>query len=115
MGENIRRVFADIRPQMLEKVIENWTSRLDYIRSSRGSHMPEWSFYLVTNPWILDSVLGFPSTLVTFAESRKRKPFDLLWCPITAKRAIKSPQIHLTQQATSSNPLDEATKLVTLT
>ncbi|GFV53437.1 transposable element Tcb1 transposase [Trichonephila clavipes] len=26
---------------MLEKVIENWTSRLDYIRASRGSRMPE--------------------------------------------------------------------------
>ncbi|GFY12530.1 hypothetical protein TNCV_2447261 [Trichonephila clavipes] len=26
---------------MLENVIENWTSRLDYIRSSRGSPMPE--------------------------------------------------------------------------
>ncbi|GFU62622.1 transposable element Tcb1 transposase [Trichonephila clavipes] len=26
---------------MLEKVIENWTSRLAYIRASRGSHMPE--------------------------------------------------------------------------
>ncbi|GFW77662.1 histone-lysine N-methyltransferase SETMAR [Trichonephila clavipes] len=39
--ENIRRVIADIRPQMLEKVIENWTSRLDYIRASRGSPMPE--------------------------------------------------------------------------
>ncbi|GFW28939.1 putative transposable element [Trichonephila clavipes] len=37
----IRRVIADIRPQMLEKVIENWTSRLDYIRASRGSPMPE--------------------------------------------------------------------------
>ncbi|GFX05585.1 putative DD41D transposase [Trichonephila clavipes] len=33
--------LADIRPQMLEKVIENWTSRLDYIRASRGSPMPE--------------------------------------------------------------------------
>ncbi|GFX40839.1 putative DD41D transposase [Trichonephila clavipes] len=41
MEDNIRRVIADIRPQMLEKVIENWTSRLDYIRASRGSHMPE--------------------------------------------------------------------------
>ncbi|GFX79905.1 transposase [Trichonephila clavipes] len=29
------------RPQMLEKVIENWTSRLDYIRASHGSHMLE--------------------------------------------------------------------------
>ncbi|GFX66072.1 DUF4817 domain-containing protein [Trichonephila clavipes] len=37
----IRRVIADIRKQMLEKVIENWTSILDYIRASRGSPMPE--------------------------------------------------------------------------
>ncbi|GFX58220.1 putative DD41D transposase [Trichonephila clavipes] len=28
LEDNIRRVFADIRPQMLEKFIENWTSRL---------------------------------------------------------------------------------------
>ncbi|GFW41562.1 putative DD41D transposase [Trichonephila clavipes] len=41
---NIRRVIADIRPQMLEKVIENWMSRLDYIRASRGSPMPELIF-----------------------------------------------------------------------
>ncbi|GFV07074.1 putative transposable element [Trichonephila clavipes] len=41
LEENIRRLIADIRPQMLEKVIENWTSRLDYIRARRGSHMPE--------------------------------------------------------------------------
>ncbi|GFT79816.1 transposable element Tc3 transposase [Trichonephila clavipes] len=40
LEDNIRRVIADIRPQMLEKVIENWTSRLDYIRASRGSHVP---------------------------------------------------------------------------
>ncbi|GFX72724.1 DUF4817 domain-containing protein [Trichonephila clavipes] len=36
LEDNIRRVIADIRPQMLEKVIENRTSRLDYIRASRG-------------------------------------------------------------------------------
>ncbi|GFW41917.1 DUF4817 domain-containing protein [Trichonephila clavipes] len=41
LEDSIRRVIADIRPQMLEKVIENWTSRLDYIRTSRGSPMPE--------------------------------------------------------------------------
>ncbi|GFW81923.1 transposable element Tc3 transposase [Trichonephila clavipes] len=41
LEDNIRRVIADIWPQMLEKVIENWTSSLDYIRGSRGSPMPE--------------------------------------------------------------------------
>ncbi|GFW20690.1 transposase [Trichonephila clavipes] len=41
LEDNIQRVIADIRPQMLEKVIKNWTSRLDYIRASRGSRMPE--------------------------------------------------------------------------
>ncbi|GFS78689.1 uncharacterized protein TNCV_3148671 [Trichonephila clavipes] len=46
LEDNIRRVIADIRPQMLEKVIENWTSRLDYIRASCGSHMPEIIFKL---------------------------------------------------------------------
>ncbi|GFV82649.1 ubiquitin-fold modifier-conjugating enzyme 1 [Trichonephila clavipes] len=33
---------------MLEKVIENWTSRLDYIRASRGSPMPEIMFKIIT-------------------------------------------------------------------
>ncbi|GFW01404.1 hypothetical protein TNCV_5030541 [Trichonephila clavipes] len=37
LEDNIRRVIADIRPQMLEKSSENWTSRLDYIRANRGS------------------------------------------------------------------------------
>ncbi|GFW70285.1 uncharacterized protein TNCV_5131111 [Trichonephila clavipes] len=41
LEDNIRHVIADIRPQMLENVIENWASRLDYIRASRGSHIPE--------------------------------------------------------------------------
>ncbi|GFY26021.1 transposable element Tc3 transposase [Trichonephila clavipes] len=41
LEDNICRVIADIRSQMLEKVIENWTSKLDYIRAIRGSHMPE--------------------------------------------------------------------------
>ncbi|GFV56999.1 putative DD41D transposase [Trichonephila clavipes] len=41
LKDNIRRVIADTRPQMLEKVIENWTSRLDSIRTSRVSPMPE--------------------------------------------------------------------------
>ncbi|GFU72212.1 uncharacterized protein TNCV_509751 [Trichonephila clavipes] len=48
LEDNIRRVIADIRPQMLEKVIENWTSRLDYIRASRGSPMPEITFKIMS-------------------------------------------------------------------
>ncbi|GFV58146.1 transposon Tf2-6 polyprotein [Trichonephila clavipes] len=58
LEDNIRRVIADIRPQMLEKVIENWTSRLDYIRASRGSPMPEIIFKisipLKKTPFTLD-------------------------------------------------------------
>ncbi|GFX46786.1 putative DD41D transposase [Trichonephila clavipes] len=49
LEDNIRRVIADILPQMLEKVIENWTSRLDYIRASRGSPMPEIIFQMYTS------------------------------------------------------------------
>ncbi|GFU34505.1 transposable element Tc3 transposase [Trichonephila clavipes] len=41
LEDNIRRVIADIRPQMLEKVIENRISRLDYIRASCGNHLTE--------------------------------------------------------------------------
>ncbi|GFU99960.1 uncharacterized protein TNCV_3525741 [Trichonephila clavipes] len=47
LEDNIRLVIADIRPifddffQMLDKVIDNWRSRLDYIRASRCSPMPE--------------------------------------------------------------------------
>ncbi|GFW45015.1 DUF4817 domain-containing protein [Trichonephila clavipes] len=41
LEDNSRCVITDIRPQMLEKVNENWTSRLDYIHTIRGSHMPE--------------------------------------------------------------------------
>ncbi|GFS64270.1 uncharacterized protein TNCV_3945911 [Trichonephila clavipes] len=41
LEDNIRCVIVDIRPQMLEKVIEYWMSRSDYIRASRGNPMPE--------------------------------------------------------------------------
>ncbi|GFY32411.1 putative LOC100569746 [Trichonephila clavipes] len=41
LEDNICRVIADIRPQMLEKVFGNWTSRLNYIRANRDRHIPE--------------------------------------------------------------------------
>ncbi|GFU94970.1 hypothetical protein TNCV_333061 [Trichonephila clavipes] len=40
LEDNIRRVIADTATYV-GKVIENWTSRLDYIRASRGSPMLE--------------------------------------------------------------------------
>ncbi|GFV76421.1 DUF4817 domain-containing protein [Trichonephila clavipes] len=55
LEDNIRRVIADMRPQMLEKVIENWTSRLDYIRASRGSHMTEIIFKISPRHYHLQS------------------------------------------------------------
>ncbi|GFS78959.1 WD and tetratricopeptide repeats protein 1 [Trichonephila clavipes] len=48
---------------MLEKVIENWTSRLDYIRASRDSHIPEIIFKIEQSsgtPWENLSFLGDP-------------------------------------------------------
>ncbi|GFT40059.1 SCAN domain-containing protein 3 [Trichonephila clavipes] len=59
LEDNIRRVIADIRPQMLEKVIENWTFRLDYIRSSRGSPMPEIIFKIGPNAVLLKEQLFY--------------------------------------------------------
>ncbi|GFX64270.1 DUF4817 domain-containing protein [Trichonephila clavipes] len=59
LEDNIRRVIADIRPQILEKVIENWTSRLDYIRPSHGSHMPKIMFKIPTW-WVVPSHDNIP-------------------------------------------------------
>ncbi|GFV71263.1 DUF4817 domain-containing protein [Trichonephila clavipes] len=56
LEDNIRHVIADIRPQMLEKVIGNWTSRLDYIRASRGSPMPEIIFKIKGYPGVHHSI-----------------------------------------------------------
>ncbi|GFV64940.1 hypothetical protein TNCV_197521 [Trichonephila clavipes] len=70
LEDNIRRVIAYIRPQMLEKVIENWTSRLDYIRASRGSHMPEIIFKIdleseVNEDDIEELIMGHEDELMT--------------------------------------------------
>ncbi|GFY26850.1 transposable element Tc3 transposase [Trichonephila clavipes] len=63
LEDNIRHVIADIRPQMLEKVIENWTSKLDYIRASRGSHMPEIIFKMrCWDQWIRIREVSFTLT-----------------------------------------------------
>ena len=46
LEDNICRVNANIRPQMMEQVIENRTFGLDDVRASGGGHMPEIKFKL---------------------------------------------------------------------
>ncbi|GFT89372.1 uncharacterized protein TNCV_4386611 [Trichonephila clavipes] len=86
LEDNIRRVIADIWPQMLEKVIENWTSRLDYIRASRGSPMPEIIFKMQCHKIIFRIkkihvnriVIVFYCNL-QFYTSKKKHPLISLW------------------------------------
>ncbi|GFX92758.1 uncharacterized protein TNCV_4876151 [Trichonephila clavipes] len=61
LEDNIHRVIADIRPQMLEKVIESWTYRLDYIRASRSSPMPEIIFKIDEAPFWLNGYVNKPN------------------------------------------------------
>ncbi|GFT10961.1 hypothetical protein TNCV_1945181 [Trichonephila clavipes] len=65
LEDNIRQVIADIRPQMLEKIIEYWTARLDYIRASRGNPMPEIIFktYNLKNQNLIYYPDTIPSTM----------------------------------------------------
>ncbi|GFX81941.1 liprin-alpha-2 [Trichonephila clavipes] len=70
LEDNIRRVIADIRPQMLEKVIENWKSRLDYIRASRGDHMPEIIFKMRGSGGE-GNILQSPAPVVSAATAHK--------------------------------------------
>ena len=41
LENNIMRTIRDISPEMLEKVTQNWTSRIQFLKNSRGGHMPE--------------------------------------------------------------------------
>jgi Helix-turn-helix domain (DUF4817) len=38
---NITGVINEITPKMLEKVMKNWTDRMDYVTASRGAHLPD--------------------------------------------------------------------------
>ncbi|GFU83251.1 putative DD41D transposase [Trichonephila clavipes] len=100
LEDNIRRVIADIRPQMLEKVIENWTSRLDYIRASRGSPMPEILFKMCRSHFVVWSsmiAVLVMSTLVTTSDwlwmmlklSSYDIPYVLNWRQIWRSRRPK--------------------------
>ncbi|GFX65433.1 RNase H domain-containing protein [Trichonephila clavipes] len=91
LEDNIRRVIADIRPQMLEKVIENWTSRLDYIRASRGSHMPEIIFKIYTISRFFSDSSSAIQHLANWHNVRGRTGTDILK---VLKRLSLSRQIH---------------------
>ncbi|GFW00583.1 DUF4817 domain-containing protein [Trichonephila clavipes] len=102
LEDNIRRVIADIRPQMLEKVIENWTSRLDYIRASRGSHMPEIIFKICNfDHHTENSTIWLGSTLILKENSLRVARASHLSFPSTnptrglaARWLFRVPQCH---------------------
>ncbi|GFX61846.1 putative DD41D transposase [Trichonephila clavipes] len=82
--DNIHRVIADIRPQMWEKVIENWTSRLDYIRACRGSPMPEIIFKMndPSNRDIQYEVTGVTFGSPPFQTQSAENPMLLVLLPV---------------------------------
>ncbi|GFY34000.1 hypothetical protein TNCV_4597081 [Trichonephila clavipes] len=63
LEDNIRRVIADIRPQMLEKS-SKIDVQIDYIRASHGSPMPEIIFKINESPDTVSAVthVGAPAT-----------------------------------------------------
>ncbi|GFX30228.1 transposable element Tcb1 transposase [Trichonephila clavipes] len=69
---------------MLEKVIENWTSRLDYIRASRGSHMPEIIFKIVcvyhSTPCLKQSDLSARRPLLGLPLTQNHRRLRRQWC-----------------------------------
>ncbi|GFX91130.1 DUF4817 domain-containing protein, partial [Trichonephila clavipes] len=91
LEDNIRRVIADIRPQMLEKVIENWTSRLYYIRASRGSPMPE----------IIFKMLYKEPQVTQVIRSNRLRWLGHIW---------RSPEYNQTRAYTFKNPMGSRTR-----
>lgn len=41
---NIQQAIYEIKPEILEKVVKNWTERMRFVTISRGGHMPEVMF-----------------------------------------------------------------------
>ena len=41
LEDNISRVIGEIPLDMLEKVVQNWTFRVDHLKRSRGQHLHE--------------------------------------------------------------------------
>ncbi|GFS86349.1 uncharacterized protein TNCV_1681071 [Trichonephila clavipes] len=90
LEDNIRRVIADIRPQMLEKVIENWTSRFDYIRASRGSPMTEFIFKLeIRLEQILQKSTHTWGIRVSFYDATGDHPLNSPFTPVSEEESAE--------------------------
>ncbi|GFX04850.1 hypothetical protein TNCV_2248331 [Trichonephila clavipes] len=100
LEDNIRRVIADIRPQMLEKVIENCTSRLDYIRAIRGRHMPEVIFKIQTLWGGGDIIIHI--CIAICGRTRLRRALDVI-----VHKSIKGNRPALPQSFEFSSPAKE--------
>ena len=48
LEDNNRRAIADIQLQLLQKVVDNFTSRLGFIRATSGGHFPKIVFQNIT-------------------------------------------------------------------
>ncbi|GFV30057.1 uncharacterized protein TNCV_1195041 [Trichonephila clavipes] len=98
LEDNIRRVIADIRPQKLGKVIENWTSRLDYIRASRGSHMPEIVFKIIIGrlecghtQLEVSKELGIAQSVISRLRQRFKDDGNVSRCYSTGRPRVTTP------------------------
>ena len=45
LKDNITRVIREIEPQLCEKVIENWVTRLHATKRNRGGHLNDIVFH----------------------------------------------------------------------
>ncbi|GFV21630.1 uncharacterized protein TNCV_521031 [Trichonephila clavipes] len=94
LEDNIRRVIADIRPQMFEKVIENWTSILDYIRASRGSPMPEIIFKICQVIYSQFALANSSKTIIKQGIDSSNGPKTIAVVPDFHKRILFSDETH---------------------
>lgn len=66
------RVIADIQPQLLQIVIENWASPLKFIRASRGGYLPEINYKYKMAKLYLYNKVKFLAIIYSFYFSLKK-------------------------------------------
>ncbi|GFV87594.1 transposable element Tcb1 transposase [Trichonephila clavipes] len=98
LEDSICRVIANTRPQTLKKVIENWTSRLDYIRASHGSHMPEIIFKIIIRrlesgsaQLELSEEIGVAQSVISRLWQRFQDDGNVIRCYSTGRPRVTTP------------------------